>query len=380
MDDIDSDIEDEFVINPISDTIGNASHDVEQDIFLPEHQRCASHTLNLIVTTDIKKAFSKQQNVTFERIYHSSFGKLSALWNLTSKSPKACETYYNITNASPLSPCPTRWNSTFDCLTNLLKVRDHLREICESLNLTKFKEVEIEFLAEYQEVLKPFAESLDNLQGSKNTFYGELIPELIRLIKIMKNYQTRNLKFCFNLVNILIESLKRRFPMYLSDPLSSCDKSALLATITHPYFKLRWAPKEDRKKLQEIFLNELEVSSTENKISQTETNSYRRVSPEYFLFEDISEDSGTDANMNNKVQLQGLQYLQNNDTNLSMLELYPDVKKTFIKYNTAIPSSAPVERLFSYAGMILRPKRRCMSDDIFEKQLILKANQKINIE
>ncbi|ODM87580.1 hypothetical protein Ocin01_19102 [Orchesella cincta] len=35
----------------------------------------------------------------------------------------------------------------------------------------------------------------------------------------------------------------------------------------------------------------------------------------------------------------------------------PTVEKMFRRYNTSLPSSAPVERVFSYAGMILSPKR-----------------------
>ena len=53
---------------------------------------------------------------------------------------------------------------------------------------------------------------------------------------------------------------------------------------------------------------------------------------------------------------------------------YPIVKKLFLKYIALIPSSAPVERLFSFAGMIVRPHRRCMSDKSFEQLLLLKDN------
>ena len=45
----------------------------------------------------------------------------------------------------------------------------------------------------------------------------------------------------------------------------------------------------------------------------------------------------------------------------------------FIKYNTGIPSSAAVERLFSVAGDVLRPKRACLSD-YFEQLVFLKGN------
>ena len=45
-----------------------------------------------------------------------------------------------------------------------------------------------------------------------------------------------------------------------------------------------------------------------------------------------------------------------------------------IEYNAPMPSPAPVERLFSHAGMVLTSKRSYMSDTTFEQQLLLKAN------
>ena len=59
-----------------------------------------------------------------------------------------------------------------------------------------------------------------------------------------------------------------------------------------------------------------------------------------------------------------------------MLNRYPLVKKLFVQHNTVLPSSAPVEHLFSFAGMITRPHRRSLSDKTFEQLLLLKANEK----
>ena len=50
------------------------------------------------------------------------------------------------------------------------------------------------------------------------------------------------------------------------------------------------------------------------------------------------------------------------------------LKDVFIKSNTALPSSAAIERVFSNGKDILKPKRAGLSDTHFEMLLILKAN------
>ena len=59
--------------------------------------------------------------------------------------------------------------------------------------------------------------------------------------------------------------------------------------------------------------------------------------------------------------------------------LFPDNHREawvnlFIKYNTPLPSSAVVERLFSVAGDIMRLKRASLSASNFEMLVFLKVN------
>ena len=57
-----------------------------------------------------------------------------------------------------------------------------------------------------------------------------------------------------------------------------------------------------------------------------------------------------------------------------MLNKYPNVKAAFAKFNTPLPSSAEVERMFSIASLPNAPRRGLLSDESFEKLLFLKIN------
>ena len=52
----------------------------------------------------------------------------------------------------------------------------------------------------------------------------------------------------------------------------------------------------------------------------------------------------------------------------------PALMKLFTKYNTPIPSSAAVERLFSIGKEILRERRCQLSDNMFEQLIFMKSN------
>ena len=55
-------------------------------------------------------------------------------------------------------------------------------------------------------------------------------------------------------------------------------------------------------------------------------------------------------------------HLKDKDRNLKSLENQPLMTDFFVQYNTAIPSSVPVERVFSFAGVTLTPERSSLTD------------------
>jgi hypothetical protein len=69
-------------------------------------------------------------------------------------------------------------------------------------------------------------------------------------------------------------------------------------------------------------------------------------------------------------------YLTSTDGTLESLQAYPQLVKTFLKYNSSLPSSAAVERLFSCAGQILVPRRCKVGDKMFDKLVFLRYKLK----
>ncbi|CAD6229122.1 GSCOCG00012088001-RA-CDS, partial [Cotesia congregata] len=115
---------------------------------LPRHFRCASHSLNLVATTDCLKAINNSK--TLKKKYFNVIGKCSSLWK-SLRSPKTSESLKSYLGVSLKRPVVTRWNSTYDY----------------------FK-----FLAEYVRCSKPLACAIDRLQGDK-CYYGVLLPTLV---------------------------------------------------------------------------------------------------------------------------------------------------------------------------------------------------------
>ena len=78
----------------------------------------------------------------------------------------------------------------------------------------------------------------------------------------------------------------------------------------------------------------------------------------------------------NSFELEFASYLNDEKTDLEVIKCYKRLLPMFLKFNTILSTSASVERVFSYAGLVNAPRRKNLSDALFEKTVFLKLNKK----
>jgi len=372
-DEDDEDIQFATVSNLLSGVAEETDH---SDCYLPPHNRCAADTLNLIGTTDADQALTDK---AYSRLHLGLFGKCQALWNAVHRSSKASDAVKVICpDKIFICACPTRWNSKFDAVHRLLELADHLQAICDALTLPRFKPLELDFLKEYDTVMHPLAATLDALQGDTNCFYGMLLPKLIQMrnkLISLNSGSHRELLYTKPLVSAILTGVSRRYGDFLEFRPAATD--AINAAVSHPLYKLRWVPPERKKEVCSIFVTAVVSAANTAVPDRTRQSSTASSDDEDYGYGPTSPNPASnvgETTSENRGKIEAIKYLDDRSKDLQSQNACSNVRATFLKYNTTLPSSASVERLFSIGGLILTPRRNKLSDTLFQKLLMLKTN------
>ncbi|XP_060858223.1 uncharacterized protein LOC132935644 isoform X1 [Metopolophium dirhodum] len=361
-------------IDAIDLNILNDKDDHDLQYVLPKHHRCCAHTINLIATMDSKKALS---NPAYKKQSRSTFAKSTALWNKQGRSTKSADLVKQNLGVYLITPNETRWNSLYDAVVLLNKlIRNNetkFRIIMDELSIGRFNRSDIDFMCQYQKIMGPISISLDLLQGDTNMYFGHLLPtieELIYKYELMTNDVTVS-NYMKPLVNAILNGIKTRFADYL------IDKFLIVAAVCHPLFKTAWIKNDTKKQLaSEYFKNacyELdELHTNDNDNDDVEDNQMTDNLSSFFTWSQNSREEK--STVSDEID----RFLGTSPTKtLECLHNLPTIKRVFVKYNTPLPSSASVERVFSVGGATITKKRTNMTDKHFEEIMFLKCNTQL---
>jgi hypothetical protein len=268
------------------------------------------------------------------------------------------------------------------------------------LELAPFTANEMSYIKEYCKVSEPVAIALDLLQGEAQAYFGTLLPTIIvtknKLVAMINARGVQQLKHCKGYAKALLEGLNERFKHLESD------EQCLLASAFHPRFRqLGWLSEEKRpglkKKMQDLVAAKLKkrvedadlTFPVDNDSADAGTSAETEVTgvvqpPTTDFFDDITFAAGEtthrgrrnliDVNaetiVNTWTETYRSEKLEDDD-----FQLNRNLMDLFIQFNTPVPSSAGVERLFSQAGDILRPKRISLSEDRFHQLMFMRGNR-----
>ena len=262
-----------------------------------------------------------------------------------------------------------------------------------AMGLPGFTRTDREYIQEYVKVAEPIARALDMVQGEKQAYFGTLLPTIfVARDKLKELIDGHELRYCKELAKALLRGLEKRFkPTML-------DEKCQLATAFHPIFRnLGWLPTEKheimKKNMETLVALELKkiaekcpITSADvtHNIGEAEVTSSSTTGavpgvPDYYskLLGTISARGRRDIyEVNAKKIVETWTGTPVSSTLLDSDFLREHcLIELFIKYNTPVPSSAGVERLFSQGGDILRPKRSSLKDDRFNMLMFMRGNR-----
>lgn len=244
--------------------------------------------------------------------------------------------------------------------------------------------------------MKPIAAALDRLQGEENMYLGSLVPCVRGLSWFLekKSQDKSAVPNLYWLAAKLHQAVDRRFgPVNCSDP-------HLIAAALHPGYRLLWVNDLNEKtRITALIVKareELRIKQKENEGGDASVEESSDADEDDFMsafqsrpaavLSSTGSRSGrsrgrlTVTNVSEPIVIGFLSCGgERMNAKISVEKISaalhdPLLRRLFVQYNTTLPSSAAVERLFSTAGDVLKPKRANMSNVNFDRAMFLRQN------
>lgn len=262
-----------------------------------------------------------------------------------------------------------KWNAQLKILRQMVESMDFLEDIVDRNDLV-LGDLEKAELRELVEVLEPFEEASDMVQGDKHVSISLALPCVLGLRKHLAEVVTHQ---CSGIVMGLSQALERRLAGILEDPLY------VTATTLDPQFKLSWSSDSDWHK--QVLLEE--VGKHTRPLSPLEHHSEAQPSPSKRckLFSFIKQRPTAQAKT---VEQELSTYLHEEPTDEDPLQYwkrksidFPLLSQVAKKVFTVPATTTSVDQIFNLVSKTLRPEQCRLLPKNLDTLIYLKANYRI---
>ncbi|XP_042606508.1 zinc finger BED domain-containing protein 4-like [Cyprinus carpio] len=262
-----------------------------------------------------------------------------------------------------------KWNAQLKILRQMVESMDFLEDIVDRTDLV-LGNLEKAELRELVEVLEPFEEASDMVQGDKHVSISLALPCVLGLRKHLAEVVTHQ---CSGIVMGLSQALDRRLAGILEDPLY------VTATTLDPQFKLSWSSDSDWHK--QVLLEE--VGKHARPLSPIENHSEAQPSPSKRckLFSFIKQRPTAQAKT---VEQELSTYLHEEPTDEDPLQYwkrksidFPLLSQVAKKVFPVPATTTSVDQIFNLVSKTLRPEQCRLLPKNLDTLIYLKANYRI---
>ncbi|CAH0394609.1 unnamed protein product [Bemisia tabaci] len=340
-------------------------------LFLPNRSSCAAQTLILCASIDFVTCL--QQYPILKQVHDRVMNKCNTLWQAAGKV-KNEKTFQNILGFALPRPDERRWNSLYDALKAIHGSRNKIEELIRELSIKKsFCESDFKYISEFLTCTKPLTVAVEIIQSENEYYYGVLFPTILSLQRKLHEIASKSLIFCEPLAKSYLNSVTTRFSKFINFSSAEAERAAV-ATMSYPRFKRKWFVYVDEKYYERL-----------TSLLRKNVLEYMNVNPIYSVdskddvwskddFFDFGSSASSKLSIYSKADDEIALFFNDTDEDITMLNRYENVRKVFVKFNTPLASSAPVEQLFPFTTLTNSPHVNRLSNGMFEKRVILRAN------
>ncbi|RXN14058.1 zinc finger BED domain-containing 4-like protein [Labeo rohita] len=362
------------------------------DAAMAKKQRlqCFAHALQLVVGDGLKET----------KVVCPSLSKLSKLSSLLHTSTTFKDLFDDEFGEQKGIPAAVkmRWNSTLRQVKAVLQC-DHLK-LCAVLEKAGHKELsfsprEWNLLKELVDTLKPFGEATDLTQGEKIITISAVVPSVLSLNHHLEKLKPQ-VRFLSGLVGSLQTSLKKRFlGIFINVKMAQSqegitapfsDTIYMKAAALDPALALLWVERhvlvsrdikaELAQRVKELILQD--AAETEPPVPLPDEEEQEDIGEGEGLFTAYHKRQKRDVGTTPGVQLSHYIDIAEGQNALLFwalnMKTLPSLFRVAIRVLAVPASSAPVERVFSHGGIILRPHRAQMTDRLLSNLIFCKCN------